>query len=98
MGEQSQMSTIFTADQTVWTEIAHQSCRIDGVLGEGGQGEVYSVSVDGRPAAMKWYHRQFATPQQMMNLGTLARKGPPTNRFLWPIELVSAPGRRGLAI
>ena len=89
------MSTIFTRGQTVWTDVSHQPCEIVSVLGEGGQGAVYQVSLDGRPAAMKWYHPQFATGEQKAGLETLVRKGPPTGKFLWPIELVSKQGSAG---
>jgi hypothetical protein len=89
------MSTIFTLGQTVWTEASHQRCEIVSVLGEGGQGAVYQVSIDGRPAAVKWYHPQFATREQKAGLETLVKKGPPTGKFLWPIELVSKPGTPG---
>lgn len=89
------MSTIFSQGQSVWTNTSHQLCRIESALGEGGQGEVYRVSVEGRSAAMKWYYPQFTTAQQKSSLETLVKKRAPTNRFLWPIELVSAPRKQG---
>jgi eukaryotic-like serine/threonine-protein kinase len=65
-------------------------CHVQELLGGGAQGEVYRAELAGRPVALKWYHRVAATMQQRALLESLIRKGPPTNRFLWPLELATA--------
>lgn len=71
------------------------SCDIEEFLGCGAQGEVYRARLGGSAFALKWYYPQAATAQQMGVLENLMRLGPPTNRFLWPIELMTAPGAQG---
>lgn len=74
-------------NQTLTTENG-RACRVKTLLGSGGQGEVYQVEVEGRDYALKWYYPENATPQQYAALQELVQIGPPTNRFLWPLELV----------
>ncbi len=90
------MSLLLTRGQVVWTESSRQACQVEDLLGEGGQGGVYRVRVADRQAALKWYYPQFSTPAQRRVLETLVKRGAPTSRFLWPLELVSAPSRPGL--
>jgi DNA-binding helix-hairpin-helix protein with protein kinase domain len=68
--------------------------RIEGVFGFGGQGEVYRVSVDGAPWALKWYYPEMATQQQRIILEGLVARGVRDPRFLWPQHLVRDPGDR----
>lgn len=79
--------------QTLQTETGRQ-CAIERLLGAGGQGEVYQVCTDGQPFALKWYFPQQATPEQRALLEDLVRRGAPTDKFLWPLEMVSAPDGR----
>ncbi|MBN1250341.1 MAG: serine/threonine protein kinase [Anaerolineae bacterium] len=67
------------------------TCTVEAYLGGGGQGEVYRALLDGKPVALKWYYPAQATPEQRAGLEVLVKKGPPTNRFLWPMELTEAP-------
>lgn len=70
-------------------------CRVEQLLGAGGQGEVYRVSVAGLNQALKWYYPYTATTYQWETLRKLVESGPPDARFLWPTELVvddSKPG------
>lgn len=63
-------------------------CRIEGLLGAGGQGEVYLVTVDGVQRALKWYYPQTASVEQLQTLERLVQAGPPDGRFLWPEDLL----------
>lgn len=56
-------------------------------LGSGGQGIVYKVSDDSALYALKWYNRQTATPEQYRAIEALIEKGPPNDRFVWPISI-----------
>jgi DNA-binding helix-hairpin-helix protein with protein kinase domain len=63
-------------------------------LGQGGQGIVYSVSVDGKPYALKWYTCKFADKEafkkNMLTHIINDGKGPPDRKkFLWPLYLTS---------
>jgi len=68
---------------------------VESFIGGGGQGEVYRALLDGQVVALKWYFPAQATPEQRSALEVLARKGPPTAKFLWPMELTEAPGVAG---
>jgi DNA-binding helix-hairpin-helix protein with protein kinase domain len=79
--------------QTLPTETGRQ-CVVEKLLGSGGQGEVYQARVDGQPFALKWYFPLLATPEQRALLQDLVRRSAPTDKFLWPLEMVNAPDGR----
>jgi len=81
---------ILNDGQAVQTVTSGLKCTVEELLGAGGQGEVYRAVLDGRPIALKWYYPSQATAEQRAALETLVRKGPPTDRFLWPIELTQS--------
>src|SRR5262245_38896911 len=89
------MSTILKPPQTVRADLAGQPCQVEAFLGGGGQGEVYRARLGGAPLALKWYYPHSATAGQRAALETLVRKGSPSEMFLWPIDLASAPGVPG---
>jgi eukaryotic-like serine/threonine-protein kinase len=71
-------------------------CRVLRELGQGGQGSVYEVSVDGGESyALKWYGRRAATAEQRRAIERLVAQGPPSDSFLWPIDVAEAPGHDG---
>jgi serine/threonine protein kinase len=62
-------------------------------LGEGGQGAVYKVDCDGKPMALKWYHRGYVEKLKdekkfYGNLDNNIKKGAPTDAFLWPRDIL----------
>ncbi|HQE93935.1 MAG TPA: serine/threonine protein kinase [Anaerolineae bacterium] len=76
--------------QTVQTVTSRMPCTAEKFLGGGGQGEVYRANLGGQKVALKWYFPAQATPQQRTALETLIKKGAPSDKFLWPIELTMA--------
>jgi eukaryotic-like serine/threonine-protein kinase len=70
---------------------AYRRCKVDSLIGAGGQGEVYRVVVEGlgggRSHALKWYFPEWSTPQQWNVLQELVRQEPPNPRFLWPLDI-----------
>ena len=62
--------------------------EVDTLLGEGGQGRVWSAIDDGKPAAVKIYHAHTAGSEQQRALERLVEKGPPAPQFLWPAAMV----------
>jgi serine/threonine protein kinase len=70
-------------------------CRVEQLLGAGGQGEVYLVTSGNTRLALKWYYKHTATSTQWEALQTLIGYGPPDSRFLWPTELVVKDSRPG---
>jgi serine/threonine protein kinase len=78
---------IFKNKQIVTTILSNLPCTVEHFLGSGSQGEVYQATLNGKPYALKWYFKQNATPEQWTALETLIKRGAPTDRFLWPIEL-----------
>jgi eukaryotic-like serine/threonine-protein kinase len=83
-------SHLLASGQQVLTESSRLLCDIHEFLGGGGQGEVYMATISGAPVAVKWYFTPSATRQQRAALELLVRKSAPNERFLWPVELVSA--------
>jgi len=75
--------------QTLRTEISNTTIEVTELLGTGGQGEVYQVTMEGKDYALKWYYPASIIPDQRENLQYLIQAGAPSDRFLWPIELVS---------
>lgn len=67
---------------------------VGALLGAGGQGEVYHVTVEGLPFALKWYHRHYVALDIDLRtrLERTIRRGAPTADFLWPLDLVDIPG------
>ena len=57
-------------------------------IGSGGQGNVYLVTEEGHPYALKWYSQAASTPEQFQAIEVLIEKGSPSDLFVWPIALV----------
>ncbi len=89
------MNQILRPGQSVSVGASGLTCRVEQLLGGGGQGEVYRASIGSQSLALKWYFPLSATPEQLDALTTLVRKGPPSERFLWPLDITwsnEAPG------
>src|SRR5579871_1802608 len=73
-------------------------CRIEGLIGEGGQGEVYAVDLNGQPFALKWYNDLVLRIDRGLRqrLQKLVDIGAPSEKFLWPFELLTLPDRSRL--
>jgi serine/threonine protein kinase len=84
------MDEILKTGQKVRIETSGMNCEVEAFLGGGGQGEVYRAKLNGKDVALKWYFPNSATREQRKVLETLILKGPPNDKFLWPIELASA--------
>ncbi|MGH2350064.1 MAG: protein kinase domain-containing protein [Chloroflexota bacterium] len=85
------MNEILKPGQMVRTAPSGMECRVEALLGGGNQGEVYRATLAGAPVALKWYLPAAATAEQRAALEGLVKTGPPTGRFLWPMELAEAP-------
>ena len=77
--------------QVVKTVTSKMPCTAEHFIGGGGQGEVYKADLDGKKVALKWYFPAQATAEQRAGLEVLVKKGPPTDKFLWPLELTESP-------
>jgi serine/threonine protein kinase len=65
-------------------------------LGEGSQGVVFEANdAAGPPLAIKWYYPHTATESQRQAIALLIERGAPSDRFLWPTELLSERGVPG---
>lgn len=89
------MDQILREGQTVQTQPSGMACTAEKLLGAGGQGEVYKASLGGEAVALKWFFPNMATPEQRAAIEVLVRKGAPSEHFLFPIELATAPGIEG---
>jgi DNA-binding helix-hairpin-helix protein with protein kinase domain len=89
------MLQLLQKGESVTLSRSGRSCVVDELLGGGGQGEVYRVTLDGQPKALKWYFDWQATARHELSLSRLIDQGAPTGRFLWPEDLAHskrAPG------
>lgn len=91
------MNELLQPGQTVYTQFSHLPCRVEQCLGSGGQGEVYQASLSGQSVALKWYfpHYQIHDPGLRARLEEAIKTGFPSERFLWPLELVLSPDLDG---
>jgi eukaryotic-like serine/threonine-protein kinase len=86
---------LFKNGQTVRLKTSQTDGTIEAFLGSGGQGEVWKVKVGGNSLALKWYYSGQATEEQRMALEYLVQKGLPSDRFLWPLDLVTSSQNEG---
>ena len=67
-------------------------CTVGQFIGSGGQGEVYSVRLEGNGrtdvGALKWYTQAWANDDQRRLLYELTEMNPPHKSFLWPKDVV----------
>jgi DNA-binding helix-hairpin-helix protein with protein kinase domain len=86
------MSQLLRIGETVHAQAWDRPCVVEDHLGGGGQGEVYRVSADGQPFALKWYAEGYLgrAPRLRDRLERAIREGPPSDRFLWPLDLTFA--------
>ena len=85
--------------QMLPTELSYE---VGAFLGGGGQGEVYRARLveghsAGAPVALKWFfpHYLRQDPDLRARLERAVDIGPPSDRFLWPQELVQTARRPG---
>ncbi|WP_329544366.1 protein kinase [Streptomyces sp. NBC_01356] len=74
---------------TTLTDEDGAGVMIVGLLGSGGQGEVYRVRTPAGERALKWYYPGCATDQQLQIVEDLVGRGFTDERFLWPQQVVS---------
>ena len=72
--------------------MAGERAEIKELIGSGGQGQVYHTSVNGQDCALKWYFPHSATDAQRTAIERLIKKGPPNDRFLWPLDIALCQG------
>jgi DNA-binding helix-hairpin-helix protein with protein kinase domain len=89
------MNQILKPGQTVRAEPSGMACEVGQFLGAGGQGEVYRAKVGGNAVALKWFFPHIATRELESSIKTLTQIGPPTEKFLWPVEMTFAEGVQG---
>jgi DNA-binding helix-hairpin-helix protein with protein kinase domain len=82
--------------QKVFAETSKAQLLVKKKLGEGGQGAVFLVEGPHGTQALKWYVARQATDEQRVAISYLVANGPPRGpagqRFIWPQDLVTAPG------
>lgn len=84
---------MFKVGQEIALPASGRRARIERLIGEGGQGTVFEVSLDdgSEPEALKWYFPGTGTTQQRSAIEGLTRRGAPKSSFLWPTEVVDVP-------
>ncbi len=91
------MNQLLTIGQTVRGKISGLDFSVDRFIGGGGQGEVYVATLNGQPFALKWFfpHTMRGDSRLRERLERAIQTGAPSDRFLWPSELVTATGTPG---
>ncbi|WP_329168141.1 protein kinase [Streptomyces sp. NBC_01387] len=75
-------------NDTLLASDSGEEVRVTGMLGAGGQGEVYRVQTPGGDKALKWYYPACATPEQRAIVQQLVARDFNDDRFLWPTAYV----------
>jgi len=92
------MTDLKTGD-SVYMRSARDPLPVRERLGRGGQGTVFRTEVNGRQLAIKWYRPSHSRPfdeKVQASLVKLVEGSRPKNpAFIWPIDMVSSPGRDG---
>jgi len=88
------MGQLFTKGQKI-SSPSGLEYKIEEYIGGGAQGEVYRVSSDGKDWALKWTFPHVATEEQKKSIETLIANGSPTDKFLWPLVLVTSSKTQG---
>lgn len=88
------MHQLLKIGDEVKTQGSEHDCRIIRFLGAGTQGEVYLGDLGGSQIAVKWYFPTYlpSDPRLRERLEEAIRRGAPTPKFLWPLELVAGNG------
>lgn len=91
------MNQMLRIGQTVQSRSADIQLTVTRFIGGGGQGEVYAAEVGGQPVALKWFFPHYLRQDNRLRerLERAIQTGAPSDRFLWPTELVSMPGVKG---
>lgn len=91
------MNQLLTIGQTVCTHSSALPCNVKKFLGGGAQGEVYQVNLNGQTLALKWYFPHYLQQDKGLRqrLEKITHSGAPSDRFLWPLDLVTAPDSAG---
>lgn len=84
--------SILRTGQLVQAKSNAAACEVVEFIGGGAQGEVYRLRMGSSEFALKWYYPAAATSRQSSMIENLIRKGPPNQRFLWPLDLATAAG------
>ena len=82
-------------NQILFTDSDCKMVRVRHYIGGGAQGQVFCSEWQGQSVALKCYLPLQSTSEQRLAIQTLIRFGSPNPRFLWPIEMVSSPGKPG---
>ncbi|BDI34166.1 hypothetical protein CCAX7_62170 [Capsulimonas corticalis] len=88
------MGELLRNGQVITTTVSGLPCEITSFIGGGGQGEVYSGKIRNQSVAVKWYFPSYLNddPNIRERLSVSIQNGAPSDRFLWPMELVDMTG------
>jgi len=83
------MSQLLKAGSTVQLQATSTPGLVQRYLGGGGQGEVYVIDTSTGTFALKWYFPAYLAldPTLRGRLENAIRRGAPSDRFLWPLDL-----------
>jgi serine/threonine protein kinase len=83
------MNQLLKKGQIVKTESSDLECKVGDFLGGGTQGEVYESEIGHKSVALKWYFPNYLLLDKLLHkrLQMAIKIGPPSDRFLWPMEL-----------
>ncbi|AMW31084.1 MULTISPECIES: protein kinase domain-containing protein [Arthrospira] len=87
------MSQLLKNGQVFFTVQSNTQGKVEKFLGGGTQGEVYQVNLKDKILALKWYFPEWINQddKQKSRLEEAIKLGIPTDRFLWPLEIVNIP-------
>lgn len=91
------MQTLLQIGQKIALPVSGSVANPLEYLGDGTQGEVYKVEINGKAMALKWLKPDYleTDPGMYVRLEKIIDIGPPSNAFLWPLEMLECAGIEG---
>jgi serine/threonine protein kinase len=91
------VETLLNPGEKLRTEMLSQSVTIEKFVGEGTQGEVSLADMGGRQVAVKWYKPEYIKIDKQLRerLRRASSREPPSQRFLWPEDIVVSTDKPG---
>jgi serine/threonine protein kinase len=88
------LKTVLQPGQQVFTQAGRVPLTVGQYVGGGGQGQVFRSVMAGRHVVVKWFLPEYVRVDATLRdrLQRLRATGPPTDRFLWPIDITVASG------
>jgi serine/threonine protein kinase len=90
---EGKMSAMLQRGRNLIVRGMQAACVVREFIGEGAQAEIYRATINDADYAVKWYRPEYVSADRRVwqRLKEAINRGCPTEKFLWPFDLVSLP-------